>query len=121
MRTYRGTLHRDGRAEVIVTHTADNLSVQYELTPENSFRIRQHSPTGFNWGYFGSGPAQLALAILLDATDSIRIAKQVYQKFKRDKVATWREIWEITSEEILAWIASTGALLQPEEEVDHVA
>lgn len=25
-----------------------------------------HSPTGFAWGYGGSGPAQLALAILAD-------------------------------------------------------
>ena len=25
-----------------------------------------HSPTGFEWGYRGSGPAQLALAILAD-------------------------------------------------------
>lgn len=28
--------------------------------------IRNHSPTGFEWGYNGSGPAQLALAILAD-------------------------------------------------------
>ena len=25
-----------------------------------------HSPTGFEWGYCGSGPAQLALALLAD-------------------------------------------------------
>jgi len=25
-----------------------------------------HSPTGFEWGYGGSGPAQLALALLAD-------------------------------------------------------
>src|SRR6059036_1653610 len=29
--------------------------------------IRNHSPTGFQWGYAGSGPAQLALALLVDA------------------------------------------------------
>jgi hypothetical protein len=29
-------------------------------------QIRNHSPTGFEWGYNGSGPAQLALAILAD-------------------------------------------------------
>jgi hypothetical protein len=28
--------------------------------------IRNHSPDGFNWGYGGSGPSQLALAILAD-------------------------------------------------------
>ncbi|HXR05085.1 MAG TPA: DUF6166 domain-containing protein [Verrucomicrobiae bacterium] len=28
--------------------------------------LYNHSPTGFEWGYGGSGPAQLALAILAD-------------------------------------------------------
>jgi len=32
------------------------------LDPRN--RVRNHSPDGFEWGYGGSGPAQLALAIL---------------------------------------------------------
>lgn len=36
-----------------------------KLSPKHSQKIRNHSPTGFNWGYGGSGPAQLALAILL--------------------------------------------------------
>jgi len=30
------------------------------------FDLRRHSPDGFNWGYEGSGPAQLALALLAD-------------------------------------------------------
>ncbi len=28
--------------------------------------LANHSPDGFSWGYGGSGPAQLALAILAD-------------------------------------------------------
>src|SRR5439155_2970286 len=28
--------------------------------------LRKHSVTGFEWGYGGSGPAQLALALLAD-------------------------------------------------------
>jgi hypothetical protein len=28
--------------------------------------LRNHSPSGFEWGYGGSGPAQLALALLAD-------------------------------------------------------
>ena len=35
--------------------------------------IRNHSPSGFNWGYGGSGPAQLALAILADFLGPIPI------------------------------------------------
>ena len=31
--------------------------------------VRNHSPKGFQWGYGGSGPAQLALAKLLTVAD----------------------------------------------------
>ena len=41
------------------------------LNPEPSQELWNHSPDGFNWGYGGSGPAQLALALLLDAGLSI--------------------------------------------------
>src|SRR5204863_5783137 len=37
------------------------------LRPGRSQRVINHSPDGFAWGYGGSGPAQLALAILLAA------------------------------------------------------
>lgn len=33
------------------------------LDPKPSQKWHNHSPDGFNWGYGGSGPAQLALAI----------------------------------------------------------
>lgn len=36
------------------------------LDPARSQKIWNHSPDGFNWGYGGSGPAQLALSILLE-------------------------------------------------------
>ncbi len=38
------------------------------LRPLKSQQILNHSPDGFAWGYSGSGPAQLALAILLEYT-----------------------------------------------------
>jgi hypothetical protein len=37
------------------------------LSPRASPAVWNHSPDGFNWGYGGSGPARLALAILLEA------------------------------------------------------
>ena len=33
------------------------------LSPKQSQNLKNHSPTGFSWGYGGSGPSQLALAI----------------------------------------------------------
>ena len=44
--------------------------------------LYNHSPTGFEWGYCGSGPAQLALAILADHLGDDRQALDVYQRFK---------------------------------------
>jgi hypothetical protein len=44
--------------------------------------LYNHSPTGFEWGYCGSGPAQLALAILADHLADDRQALDVYQRFK---------------------------------------
>ena len=54
---------------------------------EQSLKIREHSPTGFNWGYGGSGPAQTALAICLLYLDPEQ-ATRAYQYFKRDLVST---------------------------------
>lgn len=51
------------------------------LNPERSLKIRNHSPDGFMWGYGGSGPAQLALAVCLELF-SDRVAQRVYQDFK---------------------------------------
>lgn len=35
------------------------------INPAVSLKVVNHSPDGFSWGYLGSGPAQLALGILL--------------------------------------------------------
>ena len=56
------------------------------LDPGPSLKIWNHSPDGFNWGYEGSGPAQLALAILLLVTDK-EIAVRCHQEFKRQVIA----------------------------------
>ena len=52
-----------------------------ELLPARSQKIRNHSPDGFAWGYGGSGPAQLALAILLELFPA-DVAEAHYQDFK---------------------------------------
>lgn len=77
-----------------------------DFNPRND--LRNHSPTGVSWGYAGSGPAQLALALLADATGDDEIALQLYQEFKHRVVAGWPSEWKITQSEILAWVA--GAL-----------
>jgi len=57
------------------------------LDPAKSLALINHSPTGFCWGYGGSGPAQLALAILLEVTGDEAFALRHYQQFKWDCIA----------------------------------
>jgi len=58
-----------------------------ELLPKKSQKLINHSPDGFNWGYAGSGPAQLALAILLKVSGDKKIALSNYQPFKQIVIA----------------------------------
>lgn len=57
------------------------------LWPEPSQEVVNHSPTGFQHGYGGSGPAQLALAVCLEVLQDHQKALKVYQRFKWDVVA----------------------------------
>ena len=57
-----------------------------ELYPTASQKVYNHSPDGFNWGYDGNGPAQLALAILLKYLPK-REATKLHQQFKWDMIA----------------------------------
>ena len=56
------------------------------LDPKPSQELLESLPRGFNWGYGGSGPAQLALAVLLKFTDR-RTAVENYQLFKWEIIA----------------------------------
>jgi uncharacterized protein DUF6166 len=63
--------------------------------------LRNHSPTGFSWGYGGSGPSQLALALLAHVCGD-EIARAHYQQFKLDVIARLpgEQPWELTEEHI---------------------
>lgn len=65
-----------------------------------------HSPTGFSWGYGGSGPADLALSILADYTGDLVLAQQLHQQLKWDVVSRWPqdEAWRLTGEQVYAWL-----------------
>ncbi len=75
-----------------------------ELTPKASQEIINHSPDGFNWGYGGSGPAQLALAVLLKFTDDPSRAFELYQQFKREFLAKAPDELRIPMQDVKAWL-----------------
>lgn len=65
--------------------------------------LRNHSPDGFEWGYNGSGPAQLALAILADHLEDDDLALGHYQDFKSAVVAGFQnDLWTLTGQEVSA-------------------
>lgn len=80
MKTYTGRRTENGCA--VVVSSGDD---RRELDPR--FDLRTHSPTGFEWGYGGSGPAQLALALAADVLGDTDEALAVYQRLKFRLVA----------------------------------
>lgn len=73
--------------------------------PAASQRLVNHSPDGFAWGYSGSGPAQLALALLLHFTRDTAYVMEHYQDFKRDVIAGLDQAgFAISSGVVTRWI-----------------
>ena len=65
------------------------------------FDLWEHSSTGFEWGYGGSGPAQLALALLADHLGDDERAVALHQDFKWAVVVKLsRPTWTLTSDQI---------------------
>ena len=90
MKRYEGK-----RLAGVATVTVDGKS----LDPR--FDLANHSPGGFEWGYAGSGPAQLALALPANALEDDEQACLWHQDFKRVVVAQLpRAGWNLTAEEI---------------------
>ncbi len=80
-----GRGHRAGPARVTVEHESlDNGPIELPARRD----LWNHSPDGFQWGYGGSGPAQLALAILAHHTADDGKATRLHQQFKRRAIAT---------------------------------
>jgi len=108
--TYRGQRNPDGSCEVWAEEIrADGLSEtgvhqESRRSLPLHLNVRNHSPTGFEWGYGGSGPAQLALALLIDVLGDVELAQRHYQDFKHEIVAGWKASWTITAREIREFV-----------------
>lgn len=67
--------------------------------------LRDHSPSGFEWGYGGSGPAQLALALLAHHTGDDAYACAMYQHFKWNVICALPEQrWEMNAVQLRDWV-----------------
>ncbi len=77
--------------------------------------VVRHSPDGFEWGYAGSGPADLARSILVhfrmhtrgvSRVEACAWADELYQEFKQHIVAVLpRERWTLDLSDVSAWVS----------------
>ena len=74
--------------------------------------VVRHSPSGPEWGYLGSGPADCAWSVLLALTDEAT-AEARYQDFEADVIARLPEHGAIIQRTVaLAWLACRPGLTQ---------
>lgn len=97
MKEYEGFRDKNGTHVVVWVHgmPRHNLPLRLDLW--------DHSPTGFEWGYPGSGPAQLALALLADALGDDARAVRLHQAFKCACVVNFPHArWAMSEEDVIA-------------------
>ena len=79
------------------------------LNPMESLAVVRHSAHGFGWGDGGSGAAQLALALLLRATDRTSAVAH-YQAFKWEVIARLPQAdFTLAISTVRDWLASRSA------------
>jgi len=70
---------------------------------------------GFEWSYDGDGPAQLALALLVDHFGDATRALAHYQDFATGIVANFNNEWEMTGADIDRALSNIGATAPQED------
>ena len=107
----------DARVPVCPEHqalTGDPGDVVLWRTPQGEARasvphVPRHSPTGIEWGYRGSGPADLARSVLLALADE-PTADALYHRFKAEVVAAVPETGGVLrAADVRAWVARHDA------------
>jgi Family of unknown function (DUF6166) len=123
MATYRGLRRVDGTTRLtgggklrggrpVVTVDGRALEPRRDLY--------NHSPDGFEWGYLGSGPAQLALAILAAELEDDDRALRLHQYYKERVIARLDpdEPWTLSSEQVRTVVADLEHELSVLEDLD---
>jgi hypothetical protein len=91
------------RGQIVVTADDQPLDPRLDLLNK--------SPSGFEWGYNGSGPAQLAFAILMYEFEVEAFAVLMFQDFKSGCIANLKkDYWDISSEQIQVFMGEQSAV-----------
>jgi hypothetical protein len=99
---YRGSFDATGSAQV--------RWYPNDAKPEPVPHVKEHSPSGLNWGYTGNGPADTALSILTHAARQQEIADELHQQFKRDVIADLEpnQPFELQGRRVANWLHAHG-------------
>jgi hypothetical protein len=105
MKVYRGRRTPDDVSTIV---EVDEDGAVRPLTPRPDLEGAK-TATGFDWGYGGSSPKQLAIALLADVL-SDEIARDWHDRFRSTMIATLPHgvPWELTEREIVGWFQETS-------------
>jgi Family of unknown function (DUF6166) len=84
-----------GPVTVTENGTTEPLAVRNDLV--------RHS-TALNWGYYGSGPAQLVFALLMDTLNDPISACSLHHAFRDEIVSALDDEWTLTDRTVGNWI-----------------
>jgi hypothetical protein len=96
MKVYHGMRTENG-CTVVVEEDGEFTGLTLRLD------LKNHSPDGLEWGYSGSGPAQLALALAADVLGDDDKAQELYQQLKFKVIGRLpHEGWVLTEQSLRA-------------------
>lgn len=102
-RFYKGTRDANDTCRVIIEGEFEGPDAKQLPLRQD---IQNHS-VSFEWGYGGSGPAQLALALLAHALGDDDRALALHQLYKEEVVQSLpHNEWLISRDGIIAWAAA---------------
>lgn len=115
MRTYRGRERlenlRDRIISVTVEERFDGRTYPRPLVHPCGPSDMCHSPEGFDWGYVGSAPLELARWLLADCFGRKWATRpEVYEAFMREVISMLPTMgWQLTETQLATWATLWGA------------
>lgn len=97
------------QAMVFGVEPPDEFSIKHKEPIDWRLDEKNHSPTGLEWGYGGSGPSQLAWCILRECGLTQPQAAKLYMQFKADVIANLpRDGFTLTVQQVMDWVKKNG-------------
>lgn len=104
---YIGHRDPDQDSQIIKIHIEPG-DREFELLPLPDWYIEElqlrNIGRGFDWGYVGKKPRNLAVAILWDVTNDAYMVKQYYSDFTFLVIAELDDDWVLSKAAVIEWI-----------------